>query len=165
MLQVRPPLVEWRAEPRTFDYDSLATWKIDRRWLNLLDAREIICANEGSGNALFRAVSEAHRGSPTTTSSPTLTGELQLRCAVAPGEVPDGWHVVESSRQTSYSGLRDKFTRLRWVGKLQLCKISVRHRGTAEEGSGRYGRASPVQPARSLSHTRCAQSPRLLTTC
>ena len=122
MLQVRTPLVEWRAEPRTFDYDSLATWKIDRRWLNLLDAREIICANEGSGNALFRAVSEAHRGSPTTTSSPTLTGELQLRCAMASGELPDGWHVVGSSRQTSYSELRDKFTRLRWVGKLQLCK-------------------------------------------
>src|ERR1700756_1003342 len=87
----QPPLVEWRAEPRTFDYDSLATWKIDRRWLNLLDAREIICANEGSGNALFRAVSEAHRGSHTTRSSPTLTGELQLRCAVASGELPDRW--------------------------------------------------------------------------
>src|SRR5215469_11707889 len=34
------------------------------------------------------------RGSPTTTSSPTLTGLAQLRWAVPSGELPVGWQVT-----------------------------------------------------------------------
>ena len=44
--------------------------------------------------------------------------------------------VVGLSTQTSYSGLRDEFTRLRCVVKLQLCKIFVTHAPETRTQSG-----------------------------
>jgi hypothetical protein len=54
------------------------------------DSRIVVRSDERPDDALFRPRPKSHVGSPTMTSSPTLTGVPQFMFAVPAGELPVG---------------------------------------------------------------------------